>query len=98
MAANSSARPDRLREVVVHAGREAALAVFLPRPRRQGDDGQMSPRGPLPLPDRMDDLEAVEFGHVKVQEQQVEIRRPGRERVADPCIPDPEHGQGHLGR
>ena len=44
--------PDRLREVVVHAGREAALAVFLPRPRRQGDDGQVSPRGAAPAPDR----------------------------------------------
>ena len=64
--------PDRLREVVVHAGREAVIAVFLPRARRQGDDGQMSPGGPLPLPDRPHDLEAVELRHVDVQEQQIE--------------------------
>ena len=71
--------PDRLREVVVHAGREAALAVFLPRARRQGDDRQMSPGRPLPLPDRPHDLEAVELRHVDVQEQQVEgpFARPG---------------------
>ena len=32
----------------------------------------MSPRGPLPLPNRLDDLEAVQLRHVDVQEQQVE--------------------------
>ena len=64
--------PDRLGQEVVHAGRQAPLAVFLPRARRQGDDGQMAPRGPLPLPDRLDDLEAVQLRHVDVQEQQVE--------------------------
>ena len=48
------------------------LVVFLPCARRQGDDGQMSPGGPLPLPDRPHDLEAVELRHVEVQEQEVE--------------------------
>src|SRR5262245_57188077 len=46
---------------VVHAGRQAALAVLLPRARRQGDDGQMAPCRPLPLTDRPDDLEAVQL-------------------------------------
>ena len=32
----------------------------------------MSRRGPLPLPNRLDDLEAVQLRHVDVQEQQVE--------------------------
>src|SRR5271166_2111841 len=31
----------------------------------------MAPRGLLPLPERLDDLEAVQFRHVDVQEQQV---------------------------
>jgi hypothetical protein len=33
--------------------------------------GQVPPRGQLPLPNRLDDLEAVQFRHVNVQEQQV---------------------------
>ena len=70
--------PDRLGEVVVHPGREAVVVVFLPR-RRQGDDGQVSPGGPLPLPDRSHDLEAVEFRHVEVQEQR--SNRPGEVRL-----------------
>ena len=42
------------------------------RARRQGDDRQVSPGRPLPLPDRPHDLQAVESRHVDVQEQQVE--------------------------
>ena len=63
---------DRFGQEVVHAGRQAPVAVFLPRARRQGDDGQVAPRRPLPLADRPGDLEAVQLRHVHVQEQQVE--------------------------
>src|SRR5438045_3720017 len=34
----------------------------------------MSPCGPFPFPDRPDDVKAVEFRHVQVQEQHVEMR------------------------
>ena len=37
-----------LGQEIVHAGREAALAIFLHRVCRQGDDGQVSPRGSAP--------------------------------------------------
>ena len=50
---------DRLGLEVIHAGCEAALAILLPGARRQRNDGQVSPRGQLPLPNRLDDLEAV---------------------------------------
>ena len=62
---------DRLGQEVIHAGCEAALAILFPRARRQGDDGQVSPRGQLPLPNCSNDLEAVQLRHVNVQEQQV---------------------------
>ena len=50
---------DRLGQEIVHACREAPLAVFFPRARRQGDDGQMAPHGPLTIANRLDNLEAV---------------------------------------
>ena len=97
MAAKQLRGPDRLGQEIVHAGRQAALAVFFPRPCRQGDDGQMSPRGPLPLPDRPDDLEAVQLRHVHVQEQQVEApffrqgqRLPAVGRQPHPVAPPGE--------
>ena len=62
---------DRLGQEVIHAGCEAALAILFPRARRQGNDWQVSPRGQLPLPNRPNDLEAVQLRHVNVQEQQV---------------------------
>ena len=65
---------DRLGQEIVHAGRKAALAVFSPRAGRQGNDGQMAPGGPLVIADRLDDLEAVQFRHVHIQEQKVEFR------------------------
>src|SRR6516162_6306905 len=55
-----------------YAASQAPLAVLLPRPRRQGDDGQVASRRSLALPDLPDDLEAVQLWHVDVQEQQVE--------------------------
>src|SRR5215471_10794548 len=58
--------PDRLGLEVIHAGDEAALAILFPRARRQGNDWQVSPRGPLPLPNRLNDLEAVQLRHVFV--------------------------------
>ena len=88
---------DRLGQEVVHAGRQAPLAVLLPRPRRQGDDGQVAPRGALPLPDRPDDLEAVQLRHVDVQQQQVEgprlrqrQRLPAVARHTHPAAAPPE--------
>src|SRR5215472_3503188 len=62
---------DRLGPEIIHAGREAALAILFPGARRQGNDWQVSPRGPLPLPNRLNDLEAVQLRHVNVLEQQV---------------------------
>src|ERR1700693_1926602 len=56
---------------IIHAGCETALAIFSPGARRQGNDGQVSPRGQLPLPNCLNDLEAVQLRHVNVQEQQV---------------------------
>src|SRR5215471_20208479 len=56
---------------VVHAGCEAALAILFPGARRQGNNRQVSPRGPLPLPNRLNDLETVQLRHVNVLEQQV---------------------------
>jgi hypothetical protein len=69
---------NRFRDVVVHAGRQALLAVFFPRPRREGDDRQMAPGPLLPFPQRPDDLEAVQFGHVVVEKQQVKNRLLGQ--------------------
>src|SRR5260221_9452573 len=62
---------DRLSLEVIHAGCEAALAILFPGPRRQGNDGQVSPLSQLPFPYRLYDLEAVQLRHVNVQEQQV---------------------------
>src|SRR5438445_8676944 len=62
---------DRLALEIIHSGCEAALAILLPGARRQGNDGQVSPRGQLPLPNLLYDLEAVQLRHVNVQEQQV---------------------------
>ena len=62
---------DRLGLEVIHACCEAALAIFFPGARRQGNDWQVSPGGQLPLPKHLYDLEAVQLRHVNVQEQQV---------------------------
>ena len=62
---------DRLGLEINHAGREAALAILFPGARRQRNDGQVSPRGQLPLPNCSNDLEAVQLRHVNVLEQQV---------------------------
>src|SRR5258708_2864382 len=83
--------PNGLDLEIVHAGRQAALAILLPRTRGQGDDGQMSPHGPLPLPNRLYDLEAVQFRHMHVQQQQVEsaLSRQGQRLAAVGCQPQP---------
>src|SRR5438552_19114440 len=72
---------DRLGLEVIHAGCEAALAILFSGARRQGNDWQLSPRGPFPLPNCLDDLEAVQLRHVNVQEQQVKT----------PCFRQPNH-------
>jgi hypothetical protein len=64
---------DRLGEVIVHPGGEAAVAILAPRPGGQGDDGPMTARRLLPLSDRLNDLKAVELRHVDVEEQDVDI-------------------------
>src|SRR6266436_9882081 len=56
---------------IIHAGGEAPLAILFPGARRQSNDGQVSPRGQLPLPNCLNDLETVQLRHVNVQEQQV---------------------------
>jgi hypothetical protein len=52
-------RSNRLRDVVVRPGGEAVLAVFRPRSRREGDDGQMTSYEPFSLPDRPHDVFAL---------------------------------------
>ena len=81
---------DRLGQEFIHAGCEAALAIFLPGARGQGNDRQVSPRGQLPLPDRLDDLETVQLRHVDVQEQQVKtpLFRQGKRLPAVARQPD----------
>src|SRR6516165_5928576 len=90
---------DRLGLEVIHAGGEAALAILFPGARRQGNDWQVSPRSPLPLPNRLNDLEAVQLRHVNVLEQQVKAplfhqrkhfaavaRQPDAMSLPDECL------------
>ena len=51
----------------------------------------MAARGPLPLPDRPDHLEAVQLRHVDVQQQQVEaaLSRQGQRLPAVGRQPHP---------
>ena len=90
---------DRLGLEIIHSGSEAALAVLFPGPRRQGNDGQVSSRGQLSLPNCLDDLEAVQLRHVNVQEQQVKTpllrqrkhvtavaRQPDAMSLPDECL------------
>ncbi|HEX4592475.1 MAG TPA: hypothetical protein VH120_21275 [Gemmataceae bacterium] len=71
---------DRLGLKVIHTGCEAALLILFPAARRHGNDGQVSPSGQLPLPNRSNDLKTVQLRHVIVQEQQVKTQPPGRVR------------------
>src|SRR5258706_501875 len=57
------ADPRRLAEVVVHAGRQAALAVALHRVRGHRHDRQVPAGDTLALADRARRLEAVHLGH-----------------------------------
>src|SRR4051812_7540739 len=66
-------RLNGLRKKAVHASRQAALAVFVARPGRERDNRQMRFGPAFALADRLDDFETVEFGHMQVQEQGVEI-------------------------
>ena len=65
------------------------LAVLAARAGRQGDDGQMIPRGLLSFADLADDLEAVELRHVDVQEQQIEWRGEGEAVSFSPVAAGP---------
>ena len=59
MTAKSSAARDRLGQVVVHAGLQAALAITLRRAGGQRDDRQVPARGLFPPPQGLDHLEPV---------------------------------------
>ena len=64
---------ERLGDVPVHPGFEAALAVALHGVGRHGDDRDvLTARGPLALADRGGGLEAVHLRHLHVHEDQVE--------------------------
>ena len=73
---------DRLGDVAVEAGGQAALAVPLHGVGGQGDDREVRPRAPLGLPDRGGRLEAVHLGHLHVHQDQVE--RPSFQRRRGP--------------
>ena len=72
MTANELRGADGLGQVIVHAGLEAALAVLLHRVCGQRDDRQVSSRGLLAASQGFDHLESVQFGHLDVEEHQVE--------------------------
>src|SRR4051812_40264057 len=84
---------------IIHAGGAAALAILFPGARSQSNDGQVSSRGQLLLPNRPNDLEAVQLRHVNVQEQQVKTpllrqrkhltavaRQPDAMSLPDECL------------
>ena len=63
---------DRLGDVAVHPGLEALLAVALHGVGGQGDDGQMQAGRLFLEADRLRRLEAAQFGHLHVHEDEVE--------------------------
>src|SRR5262245_54767772 len=63
---------NRLRQEIVHAGREAGLPIRLPGSGRHGDHVQVSARVPLALPDGLDHLETIDLRQVHIEEQGVE--------------------------
>ncbi len=52
----------------IHSRREAMIAVFLPGPGGQGNHGQSSLPLFFPFANDLDDPEAVEIGHVEVEQ------------------------------
>ena len=66
--------PDRLGNVSVHSGLQAALPVPRHRMRGHGDNGQVLSGGRLLLPDGGGGLKAVHDGHLNVHQDQVKLR------------------------
>src|SRR4051812_25227157 len=64
---------DGLRDEVVHPCRQAAVAIFRARARRDGDHPKVTAASAFPRADTTDDLEAVELGHVEIEQQRVEL-------------------------
>jgi len=62
---------ERLGEVVVHAGREALLAILLHGAGGEGQDGDVTVRPHLGRADRTGRLEAVHLGHLTVHEDEI---------------------------
>ena len=79
---------DRLREVAVHAGLQAALAVALHRVRGQRDDRHVRAGRALALADGRRGLEAAHDRHLHVHDDDVERRSwrlPRRRRPSGRC-------------
>ena len=73
---------DGLRDEVVHPCRQAAVAIFRTRARRDRDHPTVTAASAFSRADTGDDLEAVEPGHVEIEQQNVELLALGvRERV-----------------
>ena len=78
---------ERLADVTIHAGLEAALAVAAHRKGGHGDNWDVGFAAALARADRRGRLEAVELGHLDVHED--EIERVALERVEDlAAVPD----------
>jgi len=75
---------------IIHAGGEAPFAILFPGARRQGNDGQVFARGRLPLPNCLNNLEAVQLRHVNVQEQQVKTPCSASESTSRPFARQPD--------
>ena len=71
-------RVERLREVLVHAGGEAPLAIAFHRMRCHGDNRHVRAGRPLALADGARRLEAAHFGHLHVHQHDVERLRGQR--------------------
>ena len=65
-------RIDRLREIAVHAGGQAPLAVAVHRVRGHRDDADVPARGALALANRDGRLEAAHHRHLQVHQHEVE--------------------------
>ena len=66
---------DRLGDIRIHPGGEAALAVPCHRVGRQRNDGDMCAGETLPRPYRPRRLEAVHLGHLNVHQHDFETLR-----------------------
>ncbi len=65
--------PDRLRHVIVHAGRQASFPVTMHRMRGHRDDPRMSAHRPPVRPDCGRRIEPVHLRHLDIHEDGVEV-------------------------